>query len=213
MVRGIQGGEIHIFGTAPRVRAPGFSTAGGLARCLAGEMQNARKINRKILEGMYPCVKIVSWAGCNQPCQWQPRRKRCRHDDRRTERPSPVMPTRGCGSPPRRFDSIPTRLSSARPTQAEPRTCERSTGSSCDGSGSRPHNQHHTCATTVRPAGPGRHPAPDVIRPAVRPRAAPCGRVAPVETAEPAGAAHRSSPDTSGRTYFRRAPPKATTAP
>lgn len=109
---------------------------------------------------------MVSWAGTDQPCLYGKRRKRCRHDDRRTGRLSPVMPTRGCGSPPRRFASTPTRLFDARPTPDGHWTCGPSTGSSCDVSGSRPRSRPPK-PQRMRSAGTGRHPSSDVIRPAV----------------------------------------------
>ena len=101
---------------------------------------------------------MVSWTGTDQPCPWKrhfKRRNPCRHDVRRTGRPSPVMLTRGCGSPPRRFASPATRLSDALPTRGGPRTCGPSTGSSCAASGSRPRSAAKSGARIrVRPQPP-----------------------------------------------------------
>ena len=145
--------------------SPAFSTAGGPAWMSFRETQITQKIDRKILGGMYLWVKIVSWAGRDQPCLWKRQRggKRCRHDVKRTGRPSPVMSTRGCGSPPRRIARTPTRLSDARPTNDGPRTCGRPTSSSCDASGSWRHSgttpaQHSVPRRYRAASGPGCHP-------------------------------------------------------
>ena len=73
------------------------------------------------------------------------------------------MPTRGCGSPPRRYAKPPPSLSDGQPTPGVPRTVGPSTCSSCDASGSWSRSRNTTLAR--QRAGTAPFPVRDSLDP------------------------------------------------